>query len=62
MTRDSSVCVGKIMELRFTGWAMVATGWAIVHPVNMLAEALAMTVPSLHQCPCIVLFISWSWS
>ena len=32
--------VGKILKFRFTGWAMVATGWAIDHPVNMLAEAL----------------------
>ena len=23
-----------------TGWAKIATGWAIAHPVNMLSEAL----------------------
>ena len=41
MTKDGSFSlVGKILEFRFTGWAIVATGWAIAHPVNMLAEAL----------------------
>ena len=32
--------VDKILEFWFTGWAMVATLWAIAHPVNMLAEGL----------------------
>ena len=30
----------RIQEIRFNGWAIAATGWAIAHPVNMLAEAL----------------------
>ena len=27
-------------QKHFTGWAKIATGWAIAHPVNMLSEAL----------------------
>ena len=32
--------VGKIAKILVTGWAMAATGWAIAHLVNMLAEAM----------------------
>ena len=39
--------VVKILEFWFTGWAMVATEWAIAHPVNMLAEVLWGTLPQL---------------
>ena len=31
-------------QKHFTGWAKIATGWAIAHPVNMLSEALYLCI------------------